>query len=428
MMAAYSRKRKALDDPMAMADPAPADGTLAHYQQQQQHQQQDDGCAMATSNSSSNSSNNSSSADLPMAGAAGAGTSSWASPAKRLRWLSYRPSTEDASALSLDQQPLPSSPLARRSLSPMSSSVGASRFPTDLSVAAAAAAARGSSSPSAASTNAAAAALAAASAQAAANNGGASSIVAADASRMGELLHSLDRDQLIKLLVSVMAVHPDAQPTVAALMPRPTLESVSAILAAHEKRLFDSFPYSKFGPDRSDYSFNRVRPHLDELRDAIVQYLDFFTLPASYPGALQHEYAASAFGFLHLATSLVHRLPLWQNEQHNTDTRSALYDRLGRYWRLVVGEVSRRARDEGKVYGSFAVGEWARNLHLHAAETKNAFGFGEAYDDFRRMLGWVIGLDADDASSSPSGMGGRLGFPMVAGHAPGLFNAMSPAY
>ncbi|KAL2913521.1 Tethering factor for nuclear proteasome sts1 [Polyrhizophydium stewartii] len=212
---------------------------------------------------------------------------------------------------------------------------------------------------------------------------------------MGELLQTLDKPQLLNLLVSVMAVHPEAQATAAALMPRPSVESVGQILATHEKQLFDAFPYSKLGPDRSDYAFNRVRPHIEDLRDTILHYLDFFTLPASFPHALQHEYPSTAFAYLHLATGIVHRLPIWQNEARNEETRAALYERLGRHWRIVVGEVGRRAREEGKVFGAYAVGEWARNLHLHSAELNSGFGLGEAFDEFKRQLGWIIGLDAD---------------------------------
>ncbi|KAH6584271.1 hypothetical protein BASA61_007549 [Batrachochytrium salamandrivorans] len=200
----------------------------------------------------------------------------------------------------------------------------------------------------------------------------------------------------------------------------------------HEKALFDSFPYSKHGADRSDYSFNRVRPFIDDLCNTILHYLDLFTLPTSFPPSLQHEYPSSAFAYLHLATSAIHRLPLWDNEIRNAETRTAIYERLGRHWRIAVAEVGSRARDQGKVYGSYMVGEWARNLHLHSVEVKQAFGMGEAFDEFKCQLGWIIGLEPEDSSSSSSSHMRNHGFrpvSMMTSHLPGLFSPTAdPAF
>ncbi|KAK6099042.1 Tethering factor for nuclear proteasome sts1 [Batrachochytrium dendrobatidis] len=211
--------------------------------------------------------------------------------------------------------------------------------------------------------------------------------------RMGELMQFLDKQQLLNLLINVMAVHPDIQPTVANMIPRPTIDSVAHILSVYEKTLADAFPYSKVGPDRSDYSYNRVRPHIEDLCNTILHYLDTFTLSCSFPHSLQHEYPATAFSYLHMATSIVHRLPVWNNEVRNTETRTAVYEQLGRRWRMVVAEVGSQAGEQGKVYGSYMVGEWARNLHLHAAQVKQAYGLGEALQEFKRQLGWIIGLE-----------------------------------
>ena len=241
-------------------------------------------------------------------------------------------------------------------------------------------------------------------------------------SQIQDLMQTLDKEQLVSLVVSLVTRHPGIKDAVAALIPRPSLDSVTNALLAAEKRLSEAFPYSKLGPDRSDYAYNRVKPHIEELQAMLTHYMDFFTLPRAFPSHLQHEYPALAFGYLHVATSVVHRLPIWQNEERNSETRSSILERLGRHWCLVVAEVGRRARDEGKVFGSTTVGEWARNLHLHTVELKGAYGFTEAFIDFRRQLGWIIGLDPVYESPAGSSDNRFLPIDMASGHSPGLFS------
>ncbi|KAJ3369247.1 Tethering factor for nuclear proteasome sts1 [Kappamyces sp. JEL0680] len=188
------------------------------------------------------------------------------------------------------------------------------------------------------------------------------------------------------------------RPTV--LLPRPTLALTLGILEGLEKKLLDSIPYSRLGPDRSDYSFNRVRGQMDELRGSLLQYLDFFTLPVSYPSSLYHEYPGESFAYLHATTSLVHRLPIWSNEERTAELKDPLYERLGRHWRITVNEVCRRANQEGKVFGSHVVGEWAHNLSFHNTQVGEKHGFKEALDELTRGLGWVIGLNGDGGLAS----------------------------
>ncbi|KND01859.1 uncharacterized protein SPPG_03649 [Spizellomyces punctatus DAOM BR117] len=217
------------------------------------------------------------------------------------------------------------------------------------------------------------------------------------------LLSSLTKDQLVGIISSLIQKHPVLQSEVSELVPRPTLASVAALLNQAEKSLVEAFPYSKLGPERSDYAFNRVRPQLQEVLQLIMHYLDHFVRSDSYPSSMHHDYPATAFGYLHLATALTHRLPVWQNDIHNEETKGQLYARLGNGWRAAVTEVGKFVK-EGKVYGAAAVGEWARNLHQHSAEVKGAYGFGEAFEEFKSHLGWLIGLyPAGEDSSGAQG-------------------------
>ncbi|KAJ3021645.1 Tethering factor for nuclear proteasome sts1 [Thoreauomyces humboldtii] len=207
-----------------------------------------------------------------------------------------------------------------------------------------------------------------------------------------KLLSMLPSDQLAGIICSMLETNAHLQTDLVALIPRPSLTTAAALLERAEKAVIDAFPYSKNGRSTTAYSFHRVRPHLDELRDLLLYFVDFFVLPGVYPADLQHEYPAIAFGYLDAATRLVHRLPRWEDPAQDDQTRGQLYRRLGQAWRVAVAEVARRTR-EGKIFGSTPVSAWAENLHQHTNQTNGEYGFREAFNEFKESLGWVIGID-----------------------------------
>lgn len=209
------------------------------------------------------------------------------------------------------------------------------------------------------------------------------------------VLNTLEKDQLLGIMNAILASYPYLRSHVGSLLPRPTIKSVTALLQDSEKKLNESFPYTKWGQDRSDYSFNRVRPILLEMKTTILYYLDYFTQISSYPTALVHDFPVNSFMYLHYATNLVHRLPVWNSEMHNAETKSELYSRLGKAWGSVVCEIGRSVKEDGKVYGAGMVGEWGRNLMAHNNEVKGAFEFQLALNEFKVQLGWMIGLYPD---------------------------------
>ncbi|CAJ0848375.1 6327_t:CDS:2, partial [Entrophospora sp. SA101] len=135
-------------------------------------------------------------------------------------------------------------------------------------------------------------------------------------------------------------------------VPRPTIHSVSTVLAGLEKRYHDSFPYSKWGHLKDDYSFNRVKPAILDLKAAIIDYADHFTSSEEFP--------TITFSFLHLVTEIAHRLPEWDNRSHN-EIKHDLYLKLVEYWQKATREAANKISD-GKIYGQTVVNEWARNL------------------------------------------------------------------
>ncbi|KAJ3417029.1 Tethering factor for nuclear proteasome sts1 [Chytridiales sp. JEL 0842] len=230
------------------------------------------------------------------------------------------------------------------------------------------------------------------------------------------ILETLEKDDLLQIITTLVADHPGLEGPVAALLPRPTLTSASSHIQQTAKRLDASFPYSRFGQDRSDYAFNRVRPHLLELIELVSLYLTYFTEPSSYPPAEAHEYPSTAFGFLKIASKAAANLPTWQTDTHNLETKIGLYNLISQAWRVAIAEVSRRMREEGRMYGAVLVGEWYRDLLTDSNSFKEGPSpFGEALDDFQRNLGWIIGVGP--TPPTPASANSTFSFfPMMSGH------------
>ncbi|KAL1917847.1 uncharacterized protein VTP21DRAFT_3681 [Calcarisporiella thermophila] len=215
---------------------------------------------------------------------------------------------------------------------------------------------------------------------------------------VSKLLATLDKPQLLSLLNNLMDAHPELQQEIPQYIPRPTLQSVTTHLAYLEKRVAEAYPYTKWGPGRDEYSFNRVKSALMELIEAIMDYADHFTSPQEFP--------TTKFAYLHLATSTAHRLPEWDNDAHNQIKRDT-YSRLAEYWQRAVEDAADKAGREGKIYGQQIVSEWARNFVEHNQRSGGAFQ--TVVDNFAARLGWIIGGSEQlPDAGNPPGNGLRI--------------------
>jgi len=197
---------------------------------------------------------------------------------------------------------------------------------------------------------------------------------------MSKLLATLDKPQLLALINNLIDAHPRIQSEIESSIPRPTVQSVTSAIAVLEKKLQDSFPYSKFGPSRDDYSYNRVKPAIVELSEALEDYAAHF--------ASAQEFPTTTFSYLHLACTVAHRLPNWDREDNN-EIKRHLYIKLCEYWHKVIVDAASKM-SQGKIYGQAVVGEWARNLAQHNQESNGAFQ--PAVEEFKSKLGWIIGI------------------------------------
>jgi len=209
--------------------------------------------------------------------------------------------------------------------------------------------------------------------------------------KIESVLHSLEKEQIIDILSSLLDKNPKLSQDILSLIPRPTLKSVTVQLQAAEKKLFNSFPYTKWGADRSDYSFNRVKPNLMELIELTINYLKYFTNTENYGNELEREYPVVSIGYLEYVTQLALRLPVWNQNYHNEITREYLLKQIGEAWDRVINEIGQRVQN-GKVYSSSLVGEWIKSLIKFSNELNGNYGFAETVKLFKEKLGWLIGL------------------------------------
>ncbi|KAK3847731.1 MAG: Cut8 six-helix bundle-domain-containing protein [Linnemannia gamsii] len=207
---------------------------------------------------------------------------------------------------------------------------------------------------------------------------------------VSKLIGTLTNAQLINLVNTLVDSHPSLAEDISNLVPRPTVASVQPYLAALETKMQESFPYTKWGPGRDDYSFNRVKPALDELVENLVDYTNHFTSPPEFP--------TTSFSFLHIATEFCHRLPNWDSPANN-EHKSNLYKSLAEFWIKAIQDASSKL-EEGKIYGQMTVQEWAKNLEQHNITSQGMFS--SAIEEFKTKLGWIIGIHAPVSSFSSS--------------------------
>ncbi|KAG0050076.1 Tethering factor for nuclear proteasome sts1 [Gryganskiella cystojenkinii] len=207
---------------------------------------------------------------------------------------------------------------------------------------------------------------------------------------VAKMIATLSNTQLVDLVSTLVESHPSLLEDITRLVPRPTVASVQTVVTSLEAKLLAAYPYTKWGPGRDDYSFNRVKPALDELVDTLIEYSNHFTSPPEFP--------TTSFSFLHIATECCHRLPTWDtpaNNQIKLDTYKTMQD----FWIKAIQEAASKL-DEGKIFGQITVQEWAKNLEQHNITTQGSFS--RAIEEFKNKLGWVIGIQPSVPSFSNS--------------------------
>jgi len=144
--------------------------------------------------------------------------------------------------------------------------------------------------------------------------------------------------------------HPDIASEILTAAPRPSVQSTLAVLSTYETALRAAMPFGV--RESSEYAYNRVRPQVQALLDALRDFTPRFLAP--------HEpQPATSLAYLDAATEMVHRLPDWESYGHARHKADA-YDDLALAWALTVREGAKRA---GGIH--LHVGGWPQKLLRH---------------------------------------------------------------
>ncbi|KAF2013669.1 tethering factor for nuclear proteasome sts1 [Aaosphaeria arxii CBS 175.79] len=196
------------------------------------------------------------------------------------------------------------------------------------------------------------------------------------------LLETLSPDEMRNLLQSICDRHPAIGAEVVTTAPRPSVQSTLETMAKYESAFQASFP---LGRPSSDYAYNRVRQQLVELLEALKDFTPHF-LPPNEPQA------ATSLTFLDGATDIIHRLPDWDNYQHNRPKHDA-YEEIAKAWAAVFREASKKAGGIQLQYGG-----WDQKIAKH--NEMSGGRMHEAVNELRGSLNWM-GADTPQAPTQP---------------------------
>ncbi|KAG4305723.1 hypothetical protein PORY_000633 [Pneumocystis oryctolagi] len=163
------------------------------------------------------------------------------------------------------------------------------------------------------------------------------------------LLEHLDSSSLLDIIQSLVDRHPTLLSEVIGLSSRPNLSSVISILNNMEEQVRRSFPYGS--DSMGEYAYNRIRPVLQTLMDALLEYTCIFLPPYESNKGL-------TLTFLDHITTMIHRFPEWNNPEHNY-AKEKLYDEISNAWASVILSIGKDGWCGINGY------EWIRKLIKH---------------------------------------------------------------
>lgn len=192
-------------------------------------------------------------------------------------------------------------------------------------------------------------------------------------------METLDRRQLLGLISALVEKHPHLQPEILAHLPPLTAETYALSIGAIEKRLQDTFPYSRSGPSRTTYAYLRVKPVLHDLRDTILEGLEEIE-------GLEHP--AEAFDFLRAASAAAARMPQWDDPSSVEGEREEVISQVGHAWSQWVSRLVREL-GYGRMFGAQMVGDWGKGL-VDASHQLPGDPYRPAISAFHQGLGWLL--------------------------------------
>jgi protein Cut8 len=142
------------------------------------------------------------------------------------------------------------------------------------------------------------------------------------------LLETLDADSLRSVLQKICERHAEIGAEVVSSAPRPSVAATLEVLSQYQDKLREAFP---FGGTGSDYAYNRVKQHLVDLIEALVDFTPHYLPP-------NESQTTTSLSFLDSATKVVHELPEWDSQSHRHHKDNA-YDEISRAWASFIQAV-----------------------------------------------------------------------------------------
>ncbi|KAJ1940064.1 Tethering factor for nuclear proteasome sts1, partial [Linderina pennispora] len=222
---------------------------------------------------------------------------------------------------------------------------------------------------------------------------------------LDKLLEPLEEKDLRSLLDMLITQNPGLATQVRDLVPKPTVNSACSQLVRLERRLLAAFPYNKSGPLADDYTYHRVKPALEELRDTIVMYLDHFThyglVSSRSTAAVQTDnvltHPAEWFDLLAQATDIAMRMPKWDRREHNEIRRDTLRLLADGWLRAIMATA--RWSEEGHIMGRDMVSQWGYQLDHFYQNSGEPSLFQPPMQVFQQSFGQYCGLVTRGVSS-----------------------------
>ncbi|TGZ80431.1 nuclear envelope protein-like protein Cut8 [Ascodesmis nigricans] len=210
-------------------------------------------------------------------------------------------------------------------------------------------------------------------------------------------LETIDPTQLINIIKTLSERHPELTQEMSELCPNPTAATALAKLSEYERNYKEAFPFG--GNQAGDYAYNRVKPALMQMLDALSDFTTAFLPPAE-------SQASISLGFLDAATEMIHRLPTWCNPLHNMSKNTA-YEEITKAWILVLQEAAKRGAGIQIHHGG-----WDIKLAKHNEQSQGRMD--AAVMQMRNVVGWAS-ESSYTTKPSPRQAGFGFGFGMHSG-------------
>ncbi|SCU85012.1 LAFA_0D13366g1_1 [Lachancea sp. 'fantastica'] len=173
----------------------------------------------------------------------------------------------------------------------------------------------------------------------------------------------MDRNLLQSTLMELVKLHPEIQSTLMALQPPSrSVDQYTTILRAKLEQVFRNLPYSRLRDSSlneeneglSDYAFVRVKPHILEFLNCLVDCV----LESIPP---QSQSALHSLRVLDAATELLAQVPRFATASNNY-YKNVCYEQMAEIWHTVIRQVT---EDLSFIASASGTEEWLQILQKH---------------------------------------------------------------